>query len=177
MVGPYKHTDYICQIWNSFCYVTLESLAFLLYKGWAMCIYKKTSIFLLLLCSLRKDQHILTIQSWYDRSTLLTLITQCSFMFLQTACNRHIERGSFNISDSSQSWKAVGKDMNQMDERGLSLAVIDPFAPGMIQDSFGDFPPPPLLLFNTSLKAFKRLSITVWHTWHGADGMRCYQFE
>lgn len=24
-----------------------------------------------------------------------------------------------------------------MDERGLSLAAIDPFAPGMIQDSFG----------------------------------------
>lgn len=38
--------------------------------------------------------------------------------------------------------------MNQMDERGLSLAVIDPFAPGMIQDSFGDFFSPPL--FNTS---------------------------
>ncbi len=29
--------------------------------------------------------------------------------------------------------------MNQMDERGLSLAVIDPLASGMIQDSFGDF--------------------------------------
>lgn len=53
--------------------------------------------------------------------------------------------------------------MNQMDERGLSLAVIDPFAPGLIQDSFGDFFPP--LLFDTSLKAFKRLSHTVWHTW------------
>lgn len=51
--------------------------------------------------------------------------------------------------------------MNQMDERGLSLAVIDPFAPGMIQYSFGDSPPPPPL-FNTSLKAFKRLSHTVW---------------
>lgn len=69
--------------------------------------------------------------------------------------------------------------MNQMDERGLSLAVIDPFALGMIQDSFGDlfflFLPP--LLFDTSLKALKRLSHTVWHTWCGADGMRCYQFE
>lgn len=29
--------------------------------------------------------------------------------------------------------------MNQMDEQGFSLAVIDPFAPGMIQTSFGDF--------------------------------------
>lgn len=64
--------------------------------------------------------------------------------------------------------------MNQMDERGLSLAVIDPVAPGMIQNSFGDFLP---LLFNTSLKAFKRLAHTVWHTWCGADRMRCYQLE
>lgn len=39
-----------------------------------------------------------------------------------------------------------GKDMNQTDEPGLSLAVIDPFAPGMIQISFGHFC---LLLFDT----------------------------
>lgn len=62
-----------------------------------------------------------------------------------------------------------------MDERGLSLAVIDPFALGMIQVSFEDFFFLPL--FNTSLKALKRLSHTVQHTWCGADGMRCYQFE
>lgn len=31
------------------------------------------------------------------------------------------------------------EDMTQMDERGLSLAVIDLFAPGMIQNSFGHF--------------------------------------
>ena len=66
--------------------------------------------------------------------------------------------------------------MNQMDERGLSLAVIDPCAPGMIQDSFGDFFPPPFVQY--ILKGFqKTLAHTVWHTWCGADGMRCYQFE
>lgn len=62
--------------------------------------------------------------------------------------------------------------MNQMDEREeLSLVVIDPFAPGMIQNSFGHFSPH--LLFNTPLKALK----TVWPTWCEADRMRCYQFE
>lgn len=39
------------------------------------------------------------------------------------------------------------KDMNQMDERQLSLALIDPFAPGMIQNSFRHFCPS---LFDTS---------------------------
>lgn len=48
-----------------------------------------------------------------------------------------------------------------MDEQGLSLAAIDPFAPEMIQTSFGDFLH---LLFNTSLKALKRLSHTQFGT-------------
>lgn len=62
--------------------------------------------------------------------------------------------------------KQRGKDMNQMDERGLSLALIDPLASGMIQGSFGDTPPPPLLLFDTSLKAFKGL----WRSLFGTLG-------
>lgn len=52
--------------------------------------------------------------------------------------------------------KQRGKDMNQMDERGLSPALIDPLASGMIQGSFGDTTPSPML-FDTSLKAFKGL--------------------
>lgn len=63
--------------------------------------------------------------------------------------------------------KQRGKDMNQMDEPGLSLAVIDPFASGLIQGSFGDPHPSSsffLLLFDTSLKAFKRLSCTQFGT-------------
>lgn len=36
---------------------------------------------------------------------------------------------------------------------------------------------PSFLLFDTSIKAFKRVSRTVWHTWRGADAMRCYHFE
>ncbi len=46
--------------------------------------------------------------------------------------------------------------MNQMDERGLSLAVIDPFAPGMIQYSFGDFPPPHLPFVQYIFKGFQK---------------------
>ena len=46
------------------------------------------------------------------------------------------------------------EDMNQMDERGLSLAVIDPFAPGMIQNSFGHFCPS---LFDIPSEALKDL--------------------
>lgn len=45
--------------------------------------------------------------------------------------------------------------MNQVDERGLSLAVIDPFAPGLIQGSFGDplfFP----LIVRYILKGFQK---------------------
>lgn len=53
------------------------------------------------------------------------------------------------------------KDMNQMDERGLSLAVIDPFAPGMIQDSFGETPPPPSHVVRYILAGFQR---TLAHT-------------
>lgn len=62
--------------------------------------------------------------------------------------------------------------MNQMDERGLSPALIDPLASGMIQGSFGDIPPPfppplpSLLLFDTSLKAFKGL----WRSQFGTLG-------
>lgn len=36
---------------------------------------------------------------------------------------------------------------------------------------------PSFLLFDTSIKAFKRLSRTVWHTWCGAAAMRCYHLE
>lgn len=54
-----------------------------------------------------------------------------------------------------------GKDMNQTDEPGLSLAVIDPFAPGMIQISFGHFC---LLLFDTHpQRALKRLVRSLTH--------------
>ena len=44
--------------------------------------------------------------------------------------------------------------MNQMDERGLSLAVIDPLAPGMIHTSFEDFPP--LAFVRYLLKEFEK---------------------
>lgn len=65
--------------------------------------------------------------------------------------------------------------MNQMDERGLSPALIDPFASGMIQGSFGD--PPPLVV-RYILKGVQRaLAHSVWHTWRRADGMRCYQLN
>lgn len=46
--------------------------------------------------------------------------------------------------------------MNQMDERELSLAVIDPVAPGMIQNSFGHsstHPHPPFVQY--TLKGFE----------------------
>lgn len=67
------------------------------------------------------------------------------------------------------------KDMNQMDERELSLAVIDPFAPGMIQNSFGDFFP--LLFVRYILKGFQKDSHTQFGTLGEADRMRCYQLE
>lgn len=44
--------------------------------------------------------------------------------------------------------------MNQMDERGLSLPVIDPAASGLIQGSFGD---PPLFSSCCSIRP-ERLS-------------------
>lgn len=50
------------------------------------------------------------------------------------ASERHKLLPALTFSPSRQ---AEGRDMNQMDERGLSLAAIDPFAPGVIQDSFG----------------------------------------
>lgn len=69
------------------------------------------------------------------------------------------------------------KDMNQMDERGLSLAVIDPFAPGMIQDSFGETPSPLACCSIHPHRLSKDSRAQFGITWRGADGMRCYQFE
>lgn len=57
--------------------------------------------------------------------------------------------------------------MNQMDERWLSLVVIDPFAPGMIQSSFGDFCPPAFVQY--ILRGLWKDLCTVWHTWCGAE--------
>lgn len=105
----------------------------------------------------RKDHHNVTHPIHYDISTLLTLITVHSFIYLRkplaagTYCHRE---GAFSPVILLLSGKQWGKDMNQMDERGLSLAVIDPFAPRLIQDSFGDFFSPSFVRY--ILKGFQK---------------------
>lgn len=60
--------------------------------------------------------------------------------------------------------KQRGKDLNQMDERGLSPALIDPLASGMIQGSFGDTPPPLPLVVRYILKGVQRtLALSLAH--------------
>lgn len=136
-------------------------------------------IFILLYIS-RKDHHILTYPIHYDLSTLLTLITLQLYVFEETACSWYMlpqrKEKAFSpvIPLISENRGMGGEIWIRWMSEGLAWWLLIPLLQEWSRAHLETFFP---LLFNTSWKALKRLSHTVWHTWCGADGMRCYQFE
>lgn len=89
-----------------------------------------------------EDHHAATCWGFQHVDNLLLVFLNCLILVFEKTNGLQLEHVTSERQkllpplSSSPSREAEGRDMNQMDERGLSLAAIDPFAPGMIQDSF-----------------------------------------